>query len=78
MPELVDCWITLELRGWGGGCPTTDCKEKDNWSFSLIGSPDKGNTRDESVQTSYERQNAAVTEQRQRESRYIYMYLYSI
>lgn len=35
--KVVDCWITLEL---GGGRPT-DCKERDNWSFSLIGFPDK-------------------------------------
>lgn len=50
----------LLYAGAGGGRPT-DCKERDNWSFSLIGSPDRQHQGWERAD-SYERQTAAVTE----------------
>lgn len=71
LTKVVDCWITLEP---GGGRPT-DCKEKDNWSFSLIGFPDKQHPGWECADR-HERQKAVETGYTGSTRRSIFIYIY--
>lgn len=71
LTKVVDCWITLEP---GGGRPT-DCKERDNWSFSLIGFPDKQHPGWECADR-HERQKAVETEYTGSTRRSIFIYIY--